>query len=104
MSISRMKRAAATVLVALMVVVGVFHVTTHTLTQIVVQSYTPSELQGRTTSILQQVFVFQMVGGMILGGVALVAGAQWAVAIMAAVGILAAITIFLSVPAARRIR
>lgn len=90
--------------VALMVVVGVFHVTTHTLTQIVVQSYTPPELQGRTTSILQQVFVFQMLGGMILGSVALLAGAQWAVAIMAMIGILVAIAIFLSVPAARRIR
>ncbi len=90
--------------VALMVIVGVFHVSSYTLTQVVVQSYTPAELRGRTMGILQQVYVVQLSGGMLMGALAAVVGAPFAVAAMAVAGALAMIAIALTVPAARRIR
>ncbi len=90
--------------IALMVIAGVFHVSTHTLTQIVVQTYTPSEFQGRTMAVLQQTHVIQMAGGMVLGSVALWLGAQTAITSMSMLGLLAVGSIFLLVPAARRIR
>jgi MFS family permease len=90
--------------VALMVVVGLFHVTTHTLAQIVVQAYTPPEFRGRTMAILGQTHMFQLLGGMALGGVASLLGAPWAITTMAGVGALASLAIFVLVPVARRIR
>jgi len=90
--------------VALMVIAGLFHVSSHTLTQVVVQSYTPSALRGRTMAILQQTHMVQLIGGMVMGALAAVVGAPFAVAAMATAGALAMIAIFLTVPAARRIR
>jgi len=54
--------------------------------------------------ILQQVYVVQLSGGMLMGALAAVAGAPFAVAAMAVAGALAMIAIALTVPAARRIR
>jgi len=79
-------------------------VSTHTLTQIVVQAYTEPEFQGRTMAVLQQTHVIQMAGGMLVGGVASAVGAPWALAIMAAVGAVGTVAIFALVPAARRIQ
>jgi sugar phosphate permease len=90
--------------VALMVVGGLFHVSTHTLTQIVVQAYTPAEFRGRTMAILQQTHVIQMGGGVVVGAVAQAIGAPLAVTVMAAVGTIIAIAICAGVPSARRIR
>jgi MFS family permease len=90
--------------VAWMVIVGVFHVSSYTLTQVVVQTYTPAELRGRTMGILQQVYVVQLFGGMVMGALATVAGAPFAVAAMAVAGALTMIAIALTVPVARRIR
>jgi len=89
--------------IALMVVAGLFHVTTHTLTQIVVQAYTPPEFRGRTMAILQQTHVVQMGGGLVLGGVAALLGAPMAITVMATIGTLVAVAIFATVPEARRI-
>jgi MFS family permease len=88
----------------LMVVVGLFHVTTHTLAQIVVQAYTPAEYRGRTMAILGQTHMFQLFGGMALGIVAAFMGAPLAVATMAILGALASVAIFVLVPMARKIR
>jgi MFS family permease len=90
--------------IALMVIAGFFHVSSHTLTQVVVQSYTPAELRGRTMGVLQQTHMVQLIGGMLMGGLASVAGAPFAVAAMAVSGVLAMIAIALTVPIARRIR
>lgn len=90
--------------VALMVIAGLFHVSSHTLTQVVVQSYTPSAFRGRTMAILQQTHMVQLFGGMVMGALAAVVGAPFAVAAMATAGALTMIAIFLTVPAARRIR
>lgn len=90
--------------VALMALAGIFHVTTHTLTQIVVQAYSPPEFRGRTMGVLQQTHVVQMIGGMVVGGGALLVHAPLAITVMATVGILAGLVIFAAVPAARRIQ
>jgi MFS family permease len=89
---------------ALMVTAGLFHVSTHTLTQVVVQSYTPAELRGRTNAVLQQTHVVQLFGGLVLGAFAALAGAPVAVAAMAGAGVLAVGAIALTVPVARGIR
>ncbi len=89
--------------VALMVVAGLFHVSAHTLTQIVVQAYTPPELRGRTMAILQQTHVVQMGGGLLLGAIASLLGAPLAVTAMAVVGTVIVVVVFVTVPAARRI-
>jgi sugar phosphate permease len=90
--------------VALMVIVGLFHVTTHTLAQIVVQAYTPPEYRGRTMAMLGQTHMFQLFGGMALGAVASLLGAPLAIATMALLGALGSVAIFMLVPVARRIR
>lgn len=90
--------------VALMVIAGLFHVSTHTMTQIVVQAYTPAELRGRTMALLQQTHVVQMGGGLLLGAMATLAGAPLAITVMAAAGTIIAAVIFVAVPGARRIR
>lgn len=89
---------------ALMAVVGSFHVSSHALVQTVIQSYSPSELRGRTMGIVQQTHVILMLGSMLLGGIASVWGAPWAIASMAAAGALATVAIALTVPVARAIR
>ena len=90
--------------VAIMVVVGLFHVSSHALVQTVIQTYTPSEFRGRTMGMFQQSHVVLMLGSMALGGLASIWGAQWAMAVMGAAGALAAIAIFLGMPVARTIR
>jgi hypothetical protein len=89
--------------VALMVVAGLFHVSTHTLTQIVVQAYTPPEFRGRTMAILQQTHVVQMGGGVMLGAIASSVGAPLAVTGMAVLGTMIAVGLAVLVPSARRI-
>ena len=90
--------------VALMVIVGSFHVSSHALVQTVVQTYSLPEFRGRAVGIFQQGHVFMTVGAMLLGGLAAVWGAQLAIGSMAAAGALATFGIFLTMPSARRIR
>ena len=90
--------------VALMMVVGLFHVSSHALVQTVVQTYSPSEFRGRTSSMFQQSQVVLMVGSMILGSLATALGAPAAMATMGMLGALAMVGIFLALPVARTIR
>lgn len=90
--------------IGLMVIVGLFHVSTHTLAQIVVQAYTPPAFRGRTMAVLQQTHMFQLLGGLAIGSMASLLGAQSAMAVMASAGAAIAVAIFLAMPAARRIR
>jgi MFS family permease len=90
--------------VALMAVVGLFHVSSHALVQTVVQTYSPAEFRGRTGGIFQQSHVLLMLGSLVLGGLATVLGAQWAMAAMGLAGAVAMIAIFLLMPIAKRIR
>jgi MFS family permease len=90
--------------VALMVVVGSFHVSSHALVQTVIQTYSLPEFRGRTMGVFQQSHVVMMVGSMLLGALASVWGAPHAVAVMGVAGALAMIGISVAMPHARRIR
>lgn len=88
----------------LMMIIGLFHVTSHALVQIVIQAYSPSEFRGRTMAIFQQGQVVFTVGSMLVGALASLWGARWAVASMGAAGALTMIMIFVTLPSARLIR
>ncbi len=90
--------------VGLMVVVGLFHVSSHALVHTVIQTYTESEFRGRVNAIFQLSQVVNTVGATIIGGVATALGASTAIACMAALGAMASATIAVVVPVARRIR
>ena len=89
---------------ALMFLIGLCHVTSHALIQIVVQSYSPSEFRGRTMAIFHMTQVILVVGAMFIGGLAALIGARWATSVMSVVGTLAMVLIFTLMPRARRIQ
>ena len=89
---------------ALMGIVGLCHVSAHALIQTVIQSYSPSEFRGRTTAIFHMSQVIMTLGSMLVGALAALWGAQWAVASMGAAGTIAVIMIYLALPRARDIR
>ena len=88
----------------LMVVVGLAHVSSHALVQTVIQTYSPSEFRGRTMAIFQMSHVMLTVGSMIIGLLAGLVGARWAVALMGAAGAFSMVAIHLALPRARFIR
>jgi MFS family permease len=90
--------------IALMAVVGLCHVTAHALIQTVIQSYSPSAFRGRTTAIFHMSQVVMTVGSMLVGALATLWGAQWAVASMGIAGSLATLAIYVALPRARDIR
>lgn len=90
--------------VALMLVVGLFHVSSQALVQTVIQTYSRPEFRGRTMGIFQQSHVVLTMGSLALGALAAAWSAQAAVAAMAAAGTLSAVAILLTIPHARRIR
>jgi predicted MFS family arabinose efflux permease len=89
---------------AMMVIAGLCHVHSNALVQTVIQSYSPSEFRGRMTAIFTMNQVLVTVGAMLVGSLALLMGARWAVASMGTVGSLAMIVIFVTMPYARHIR
>jgi len=90
--------------VAIMVVVGAFHVSSHSLVQTVMQSYTEPEYRGRTIGVFQQSHVVMQIGSLALGALAGLWGAQPAMAFMAICGAIATVAIAVTVPAARKVR
>ncbi len=90
--------------VVLMMMVGIFHVSSHALVQTVIQTYAPSEFRGRTMAIFQQAHFLHTVGGMLLGVVASLVGAPVALTLTGACGALAMLIILLTLPRARHIR
>ncbi len=89
---------------ALMFFVGLCHVTSHALIQIVVQFYSPPEFRGRTMSIFHMTQVLLVVGAMFIGSLATFIGARWATAVLGVIGTLAMTAIYTFMPRARRIR
>jgi MFS family permease len=89
---------------ALMVIVGFTNVCSHALVQTVIQTYSPSELRGRTMAIFQLGQVVMTVGSILIGSLAAFWGARWAVALMGTAGALATLAIHLLLPRAWRIR
>lgn len=89
---------------ALMFMIGLCHVTSHALIQIVVQSYSPSEFRGRTMAIFHMTQVILVIGAMFIGGLASLIGARWAATWMSVTGTAAMIAIYVLMPRARKIR
>jgi predicted MFS family arabinose efflux permease len=89
---------------ALMFFVGLCHVTSHALIQIVVQFYSPPEFRGRTMSIFHMTQVLLVAGAMFIGGLATFMGARWATAVLGVIGALAMTAVYTLMPRARRIR
>ena len=90
--------------IVLMIVVGLFHVTSHTLVQTVIQTYSPAEFRGRIMAIFQQGHFVLTIGAMLYGVLASLWGAQWTVSTMATAGALSMVLIYITLPSARRIR
>jgi MFS family permease len=90
--------------VVLMMLVGLFHVSSHALVQTVIQAYSSNEFRGRTMAVFQQSHFILVMGSMLVGSLASMLGARWAVASMATVGALCIVAIYLLLPAARRVR
>lgn len=87
-----------------LLVAGVFHVTSQALVQTIVVAYSPSELRGRMMATFQQNHVVTAFGGMLVGALASIWGAPWAIASMgiacaACMGVIA-----LAIPGSRAIR
>ncbi len=90
--------------VVMMGIAGLCHVHSHALVQTVIQSYSPSELRGRTLAIFYMSRVVMMAGSILVGLLSSLLGARWAVASMGAVGALSMIMIYVALPRARLIR
>jgi MFS family permease len=89
---------------ALMAVIGLCHVASHALVQTVIQAYSPREYRGRTTALFHMMQVILMVGGLLIGALSSLIGAQWATALMSLAGTLAMLGIYLLIPQAWKIR
>ena len=89
---------------ALMVIVGIVHVTSHALAQTVIQSYSPSEFRGRTMAIFHMTHVMLLVGGILIGALSSLVGAPWAAASMSLVGAVSVIVMYVALPQVRLIR
>ncbi len=89
---------------ALMVVVGLANVCSHALVQTVLQTYSPPEFRGRTMAVFHMSQVVMTLGSMLIGALAAILGAQWAVALMSTAGALAMLAIQMTLPRAWHIR
>ena len=90
--------------VVLMTIIGLTHVSSHALVQTVIQAYSPSEFRGRTMANFHMTQVVLTVGSMLIGTLASLLGAQWAVALMSTAGALTVIAIYAAFPRARHIQ
>lgn len=90
--------------VALMMLVGMFHVSSHALVQTVVQTYSPPEFRGRTMGVFQQSHVIMLFGAMILGGLGSTWGVQAAMGVMAAAGSFTVVALAVRARSIRSIR
>lgn len=88
----------------LMLVAGLFHVSSHALIQTVIQAYSPSELRGRMMALFQQSQVINTVGGMLAGLLATMWSAPWAIGSMGLMCTVCVVGIATSFPRARFIR
>lgn len=88
----------------LMAVIGLCHVASHALVQTVIQAYSPLQYRGRTMALFHMTQVILMIGGVLIGALASLFGAQWATALMSLAGTIAMVGIYALIPQARKIR
>jgi predicted MFS family arabinose efflux permease len=96
--------SSLTLSMALMFMIGLCHVTSHALIQIIIQSYSPSEFRGRTMAIFHMTQVILVIGAMFIGSLAALVGARWATTSLSVLATAAMIAIFGLIPRARRIK
>jgi Na+/proline symporter len=89
---------------AMMAIMGLCHVASHALVQTVIQAYSPREFRGRTMALFHQTHVILMCGGMVIGALASLIGAQAATALMSFIGALCMLALYVLSPQARKIR
>jgi MFS family permease len=89
---------------AVMFMIGLCHVTSHALIQIVIQSYSPAHFRGRTMAIFHMTQVILVLGAMFVGSLASLVGARWATTSMSIIGTLAMVAIYCFMPRARAIQ
>jgi MFS family permease len=89
---------------AVMFMIGLCHVTSHALIQIVIQSYSPAHFRGRTMAIFHMTQVILVLGAMFVGSLASLVGARWATTSMSIIGTLAMVAIYCCMPRARAIQ
>lgn len=90
--------------ILVMFIIGLCHVTSHALIQIVIQSYSPPEFRGRTMAIFHMTQVIHVVGAMLVGALASLIGARWAASSMSLAGTGAMIALYVLMPKARKIQ
>jgi Na+/melibiose symporter-like transporter len=88
----------------LMIIVGFANVCSHALVQTVLQTYSPPEFRGRTIALFHMGQVVMTVGSIIIGSLAALSGAPWAVALMGMAGALAMVAVHCALPGAWHIR
>jgi MFS family permease len=88
----------------LMTIAGLTHVSSYALVQTVIQTYSPSAYRGRTMATFHMSAVVFTLGSMLVGALAAVGGARWAVASLGAAGALLTAAIGVALPRARAIR
>jgi predicted MFS family arabinose efflux permease len=88
----------------IMGITGLAHVHCNALVMTIIQTYSPTELRGRMTSLAQMSHLVMNAGSILIGMLASLLGARWGMASMGAAGTLAIITIFAAMPRARHIR
>ena len=89
---------------ALMTIIGFSHLSCNALVQTVIQAYSPSEFRGRTMAVFHMSNAVLTLGSMLIGVLAVLLGARWAVASMGAAGALTMVAIYVALPRARLIR
>jgi MFS family permease len=90
--------------IVVMFLIGLCHVTSHALIQIVIQSYSPPEFRGRTMAIFHMTLVVHVLGAMFVGGLASLLGARWAVSSMSLAATAAMVAVYMLMPKARAIQ
>jgi MFS family permease len=90
--------------VLLMVLVGIANVCCNALVQTVVQGHSPAEIRGRVMGVFQYRDVFNTMGSLLMGALAALWGAQWALGAVGTVCTLLAVAIYFAIPHVRTIR
>lgn len=90
--------------IGLMAVVGAAHVSSQALVQTVIQTYSSSEFRGRTMAVFNMNNVVLTLGSLLIGALATLWGARWAMAAMGAAGALTMLVIVLAQPRSRHIK
>ncbi len=90
--------------IVLMIGVGIANVCCTALVQTVVQAESPPAMRGRVMGVYQQRDLFNTVGSMLIGALAAMWGAPWALGLMAAACALVAVGMYVAIPSVRILR